>query len=503
MSTGSNTLKHVSDQASDISITQAGTPFTGVTDNLQLALNLFDPSALLRLPVIPYGTEFSLGQIRLATVAEIETPASNSVGVTPKKLNDFKLSRSPATDDYGWVKLASVPDVNSNSINVIPPARLETWMNARAATTTELGIARLSTEAMSIAGTDNITFMTSEDVLTSMRTHAAQPITASTTVAGRARLATDSEVKYGKSNVFMTPLSLSNRAASTSARGAFKTFTAVPTTNLNDYAITPANLVIHTPTSSRYGFPKLHNSLTQTSTSDTITANQGLILQNDLLSSSGGSITGTLGVDDLYANIKTISRWYFGSWWGYYYRTYTAVGKTIDNGQVLPKTALEGRPVGSIFMTVSSISPNDSLGGTWTKVQSRTIVGAGRGTDDTGQARTFYAGNSAGEFNNVLKENELPVHNHAGFGSSLSNTKTTCTREDHYWNGWNEISECRTYETTSAWEFGIDKGHGRANRGDDQVDKDNWYYNTSSAGNSQPHNNMQPHQVVNIWRRIR
>ena len=67
-------------------------------------------------------------------------------------------------------------------------------------------------------------------------------------------------------------------------------------------------------------------------------------------------------------------------------------------------------PVGSVFISNTSISPADSIGGTWTKLDSDTFICCGT-PNTTGGANSIR-----------LTINEMPSHNHqlAGFGEWLS-----------------------------------------------------------------------------------
>lgn len=60
-------------------------------------------------------------------------------------------------------------------------------------------------------------------------------------------------------------------------------------------------------------------------------------------------------------------------------------------------------PVGSIYMSVSSTSPASFIGGTWTKLTDRFLVGAG----------SSYSVNSTGGANTVtLSVSQIPDHQH-------------------------------------------------------------------------------------------
>ena len=130
---------------------------------------------------------------------------------------------------------------------------------------------------------------------------------------------------------------------------------------------------------------------------------------------------------------------------------------TLDNMQ---KGLLElVFPIGSTYVTQTDTNPSTILGfGTWERVKGKVLVGLDE--DDT----AFNTiGKTGGEKTHTLTIDEMPNHDHA-------------------------------YNKTSGSSSLKDTGSGTA-YGDRLV-------NTSSAGGSQPHNNLQPYQVVGyMWRR--
>ena len=99
------------------------------------------------------------------------------------------------------------------------------------------------------------------------------------------------------------------------------------------------------------------------------------------------------------------------------------------------------------------------------KLCGRALIGAGMSDSET----RYNSGQQGGEENHKLTENEMPAHNHHGFGE----------RDDD-------------------WPF---KNGGDGKRGHEGSkggkDDDNYYYNTSLTGGGSAHNNMQPYHVVN------
>ena len=60
-------------------------------------------------------------------------------------------------------------------------------------------------------------------------------------------------------------------------------------------------------------------------------------------------------------------------------------------------------PVGSIYMSVNSTSPQTLFGGTWEEIQARFLLG---------NSSLTPAGSTGGESSHILTTSELPSHNH-------------------------------------------------------------------------------------------
>lgn len=116
-------------------------------------------------------------------------------------------------------------------------------------------------------------------------------------------------------------------------------------------------------------------------------------------------------------------------------------------------------PVGSSYITQEDINPSEILGfGTWERTKGKVFVGLDE--DDT----NFNAvGKTGGEKTHTLTVDEMPSHNH------------------------------RIYRATSGQDGGSDWNVADSFGGVEQ-----WY--TSNAGGDQPHNNLQPYEVVGyMW----
>ena len=138
--------------------------------------------------------------------------------------------------------------------------------------------------------------------------------------------------------------------------------------------------------------------------------------------------------------------------------------KTFNDMQANIEIAINSiYPVGSIIIRDDTEDMSKFLGFTWEKVfAGKVLVGVDESDDDF---KTI--GKTGGEAYHTLKINEMPKHNHEIYNFNSSGYSTS-------------------YATVQAQEK---KGYG----GNVQ---------TMLAGDSQPHNNMPPYQVVAYWKRI-
>jgi hypothetical protein len=130
-------------------------------------------------------------------------------------------------------------------------------------------------------------------------------------------------------------------------------------------------------------------------------------------------------------------------------------------------------PVGSIYISMDSKSPDLLFGGTWEKLEGRFLLGSGSFNTNTDMyygdlhesSKIFTTGDRGGQDFHQLTVNEMPEHSHNFYGQ----TNATPTDGDGY-----------RVEFTG--------------------NKPNELYIQSSGGNA-VHNNMPPYLVVNMWRR--
>lgn len=126
-------------------------------------------------------------------------------------------------------------------------------------------------------------------------------------------------------------------------------------------------------------------------------------------------------------------------------------------------------PIGSIYISVSDVSPAKFLGGTWEEfAKGRTIVGI----DSTNNTNTRFKkpGATGGSETVKLEISQLPEHVHY-----IKMSASTGVIQD----------------TDAFTNIGIKSESGPIHYGD-----------TAKAGLNQPHENMPPYIVVYMWKRV-
>lgn len=129
-------------------------------------------------------------------------------------------------------------------------------------------------------------------------------------------------------------------------------------------------------------------------------------------------------------------------------------------------------PVGSIYMSINSTSPQTLFGGTWQQISDTFLLCAGS---------TYTAGSTGGEATHQLVNNELP---------KLSGTARM---------GWNDGSAAGIMIGSVSGIFGATSGTAYFVRS-----STSGTYSTNltiNFGNDQPHNNMPPYLAVYVWKR--
>ena len=123
-------------------------------------------------------------------------------------------------------------------------------------------------------------------------------------------------------------------------------------------------------------------------------------------------------------------------------------------------------PVGAIYLSTSSTSPQTLFGGTWQRIQDRFLLCAGS---------TYAAGKTGGEAKHTLTVNEIPNHTHAfkwvtSGNGSLNRGRYFCNSDSRA----NDSGSANTQASNAVSE---------------------------NEGGGQSHNNMPPYLAVYAWKR--
>lgn len=525
---GTNMFRHIGDDAEFINLAPFSDPGKAFQagGNIQSLMERFVPSALEPYPTPPNADFRTEGYVKIATTAEAVGREVVTAVMSPKKLNDVEVGISPPpAGSYGFPQLTSNADLDrdyatSDNTKTIPWSRLWDMRTVRAAQTDDSGNDQGIGGTPSLSGftrfatsTESLAFASSL-VISPRNTYAlinqeilARWNNASETDTGTVRTFGPGDARKADTSIILSNKGLEYMRATTTVKAPFY----IPANNVDrdgpladQVAITPGTIDLIQATPTQYGFAKLAGTL-DTSTTNAVTAAQGVEL-NKLLGTDGGRITGTLRADQLRTRYTINQREYVpGGGYHYVNRSYDQL--VFPSAQLDAKIGLEGRPVGSMYMTTASHNPADVFGGTWVKIQGRTLLGAGTGTVNYGSSRpldvrSFQAGRSSGFVTVVLNESHLPSHKHAGWGETYSVRNTNdCIRWQYIPGPYGGQQKCLQYRTEGVWRWGVYGGRNHVGMG--RTDHDNYLYYNEPRGGNQPHENMQPYYVVNIWRRTR
>ena len=145
-------------------------------------------------------------------------------------------------------------------------------------------------------------------------------------------------------------------------------------------------------------------------------------------------------------------------------------------------------PVGSIYMSVNSASPQSFLGGTWERIQDKFLLSAGS---------TYESGTTGGEATHTLTTSEMPIHTHI----QNEHTHSQMVHSHGIGTGCIDINSKWTSSARGVPVFANDYTSNKK-----YTDYSNGTNVATTAtnqdtGGGQAHNNMPPYLAVYMWKR--
>lgn len=120
-------------------------------------------------------------------------------------------------------------------------------------------------------------------------------------------------------------------------------------------------------------------------------------------------------------------------------------------------------PIGSIYLSVNSTSPQQLFGGEWEQIKDKFLLSAGD---------TYSSGSEGGEATHTLTVEEMPSHNHSLSDPIDKNSiKLGSMTGDANW---------ALTKRAAGYDYSL---------------------GTNSAGGGVAHNNMPPYLTVYMWKR--
>lgn len=185
---------------------------------------------------------------------------------------------------------------------------------------------------------------------------------------------------------------------------------------------------------------------------------------------------------------------------------------TNANGVMINTIANIVYPIGSIYISVNEMSPQQLFGGEWEKIEGRFLLGSDN---------SYSLGATGGEANHTLTINEMPSHTHTQ--NSHNHTQNS---HNHTQNSHNHTQNAHYHAMTGNKTTGLQGGSylrvgairsaegskntnstTATNKATTATNKATTATNIAATatnqntGGSQPHNNMPPYLAVNIWKR--